>query len=639
MAKITRRPENPYLAGNFAPVSQTRALTPCPHTGTIPSDLAGGQYVRNGGNPIESKELGRDVHWFDGDGMLSGVLFRRTSPTSQQIVPEFVNQFVQTDVYLNATGNENLKRRVVPSIATLIGGSFFAICWSIVRGFILAFISRLPGSPFVIKKMSVANTAVVYHDGRALATCESGPPMRFQLPGLETVGWFNGRKAENEPIVSKESGFGGDGLLSFFKEWTTGHPKVDPVTKEFISFHASTSAPFVEYSVIPPESPASPKTPSQPKFNLPVPGIKSPKMMHDFGVSRQHTIIMDLPLSLNPFKMLAGLPVVSYDKTENSRFGVFPRHHPEKVQWFETNPCVIFHTANSWDIESEDPKEGPSVCLVACRHTSAAIVYETAALEIKETGPVPEDLYEDEQTRLYYFRFGMELPGSTLQPTIRSQWGLSAIPFEFPVLSPEREMREARYIYCCSSTRSASFTAGLGKVVKITCLAKVDVQTLIKRGEDDPPEEVKGCVDNRPMEEVLQSTDPDDPIKLFAFPDGWYAQEARFVPRLGGASEDDGWLLTYVFDESQLLASGECAENAVSELWIIDALSMKDIVARIKLPQRVPYGLHGAWFSEDEIAGQRPVDGFRSVSPKEEALKTNHGLLWHIRDFLEKRLG
>jgi len=638
MVQLTRQPQNPYIAGNFAPVNKARSLTPCHYSGSIPSDLAGGEYVRNGGNPIENKDLGREVHWFDGDGMLSGVLFRRAGKTGQEIVPEFVNQYVKTDVYLNATGNSNLIRRVVPSIATLIGGTFLAICWSIVRGFLLAFISRLPGSPFVIKKMSVANTSVLYHDGRALATCESGPPMRFQLPGLETVGWYNGRKADNEPTVTKESGFGGDGLLAFFKEWTTGHPKVDPVTKEFISFHATTAAPFVEYSVIPPESPTHSNVPAQPKFNLPVPGIMSPKMMHDFGVSRQHTIIMDLPLSLDPLKMLVGLPIVSYDKTENSRFGVFPRHNPEKVQWFETNPCVIFHAANSWDVESTDPKEGPSVCLLACRHTSAAIIYETAALEIKETGPIPDDLYEDEQTRLYYYRFGMELPGSHSRPSIRSQWGLSAIPFEFPVLSREREMREARYIYCCSSTRSASFTAGLGKVVKVTCLAKVDAGTLIKRGEANPPEDVKGCVDERSIEEVMESTDPEDPIKLFVLPKGWYGQEARFVPRTDGKTEDDGWLLTYVFDESQLLPNGECPEDAVSELWIIDAISMKEVVAKIKLPQRVPYGLHGAWFSEEEIVGQRPVSAYRGAKPKDELFQKNPGLLWHVRDYLEKAL-
>jgi len=57
---LTRRS---YLSGNFAPVTQTRPLTPCTVTGTVPRELVGGQYVRNGANPISNKDLGRDAHW------------------------------------------------------------------------------------------------------------------------------------------------------------------------------------------------------------------------------------------------------------------------------------------------------------------------------------------------------------------------------------------------------------------------------------------------------------------------------------------------------------------------------------------------------------------------------------------------
>ena len=47
--------------------------------------------------------------------------------------------------------------------------------------------------------------------------------MRIALPGLETIGWFNGKKAEGEPNGEEGSGFGGDGVLSFMREWTTAH--------------------------------------------------------------------------------------------------------------------------------------------------------------------------------------------------------------------------------------------------------------------------------------------------------------------------------------------------------------------------------------------------------------------------------
>ncbi|CAJ2499719.1 Uu.00g025720.m01.CDS01 [Anthostomella pinea] len=637
MEEHIRNP-HPYLSGNFAPIKRTRFLTACAHTGTIPTELAGGQYVRNGGNPVTNEDMGRDAHWFDGDGMLTGVLFRRTGEKGNQIQPEFVNQYILTDVFLNAKENRNLRRPLLPSIATLVSASFFTVILVVMRTIALVVLSRLPGSRRAVKKISVANTAVVYHDGRSLATCESGPPMRFQLPGLETVGWYNGRKAENEHSDDTRAGFGGEGPIGFMKEWTTGHPRVDPVTKEFISMHAVFITPYVYYSIVPPsEKVLGQGVPARPRFDVPVPGVKSPKMMHDFGVSAHHTIILDLPLSLNPMNSITGTPVVSYDPTARSRFGVFPRYNPEKIQWFETNPCVIFHTANSWETTTPAPATETCVHLLACRLTSASMVYSAGALAPPTPKPVPPEYVEEEQCRLYYYNFPLVADGSETAPTVRSQWALSAIPFEFPTLSSSHAMKAARFIYGCSTGSSSYYSAALGKASKIDYLAKIDATTLIARGTAHPPQAIKGCVDTRKLDEVMQSPDPDDPIKLFPMPEGWYAQEPRFVAREQAESEDDGWLLTYVFDESQLNADGACGDETASELWIIDARNMKDVVTRVKLPQRVPYGLHGAWFSEGDIAGQKAFENVRRVAHKDELDVSSP--LSKIRDSLERLIG
>ena len=214
-----------YLAGNFAPIHHEQPLTPCTYTGTIPQELAGGEYVRNGGNPVTNEDLGRDAHWFDGDGMLSGVSFTRLGDDQMQIQPEFVNQYVLTDVYISTKTSPFLKTPILPSIATLVNplSSLMTIILRVFRTILLVVLSNLPGSEQAIRKISVANTSILYHDGRALATCESGPPMRIALPGLETVGWFNGKRAEGEYSGEAGSGFGGDGALSFMKEWTTAH--------------------------------------------------------------------------------------------------------------------------------------------------------------------------------------------------------------------------------------------------------------------------------------------------------------------------------------------------------------------------------------------------------------------------------
>ena len=363
--------------------------------------------------------------------------------------------------------------------------------------------------------------------------------------------------------------------------------------------------------------------------------------MHDFGVSLKHTVIMDLPLSLDPLNLAKNKPVVSYDPTSKSRFGIFPRYCPDQVRWFETNPCCIFHTANSWDSIEKSPgalAEMTVVNLLACRLTSASLVYSAGDLAAPTPlKPVPAEYQEEEQCRLYYYQFALCASG---QNVIRAQWALSAMSFEFPSLRNSKSMSNARYIYGCSNS-AASFSAALGRAVKIDFLAKIDVQTLIAKGIANPPEQIKGCVDTRSVEEVLSSQDPDDPIRVFQMPKGWYAQESRFVLRDNGISEDDGWLLSYVFDESQLDDRGECLTNARSELWIIDAKNMTDVVAKVALPQRVPYGLHGNWFSEDEIRGQRPITTLRTTA----CLDVNNGdnvILWRswmwVRAWSEKFL-
>ncbi|KAM3498879.1 hypothetical protein MY10362_007825 [Beauveria mimosiformis] len=216
-----------YLQGNFAPIHKTLPLTRCDFSGHLPQELSGGQYVRNGGNPANNRDLGRDAHWFDGDGMLSGVAF--LEDPGKGTYPSFVNQYVLTDVYLSSATAPLLKTPILPSVATLVNppSSYIATTCRVARALLLVIISRLPGSRQPINKISVANTALLYHDGRALATGETGPPMRILLPSLDTVGWFRGECTDTQGELtvpasqSSQELFGGHGPLAFLREWTT----------------------------------------------------------------------------------------------------------------------------------------------------------------------------------------------------------------------------------------------------------------------------------------------------------------------------------------------------------------------------------------------------------------------------------
>jgi carotenoid cleavage dioxygenase len=74
---------------------------------------------------------------------------------------------------------------------------------------------------------------------------------------------------------------------------------------------------------------------------------------------------------------------------------------------------------------------------------------------------------------------------------------------------------------------------------------------------------------------------------LHALGPGRFCSEPVFVPREQDAGEGDGAVLTYVFDASE----------RTSFLYVFDASGIEaGPVARIRLPQRVPYGFHGNWF-------------------------------------------
>lgn len=62
--------------------------------------------------------------------------------------------------------------------------------------------------------------------------------------------------------------------------------------------------------------------------------------------------------------------------------------------------------------------------------------------------------------------------------------------------------------------------------------------------------------------------------------------EVLFVPAYEGASEDEGWLISVVYNRA----------TTKSEVLVFDAQELnKGPLARVLLPQRVPFGFHGTW--------------------------------------------
>jgi carotenoid cleavage dioxygenase-like enzyme len=273
--------------------------------------------------------------------------------------------------------------------------------------------------------------------------------------------------------------------------------------------------------------------------------------MHDFGCSRKYAILLNLPLTLSPMNLVSWKPkpMIHFDRTLPSEFILFPRNGTAPARFIDREPSMIFHTANAWDDVDSDTGE-ETVEMVACRFRSAKLVYAAGAM------PVPAEEFRagiDDVVRLHYYRFLFSNDADDPHQ-ISHCFPLSEIPCEFPTCHPQRLMGKARYIYVCSM-KEGGFDERLGGAAKVDCLVKADVLDLSRRGKRRG--KGKGsAVDKRTVMEIIRQqealpaghepTGEDAAMQVFALPEGWYAQECRFVPKQGvDLEEDDGYLVTY----------------------------------------------------------------------------------------------
>src|SRR3989441_3913069 len=171
-------------------------------------------------------------------------------------------------------------------------------------------------------------------------------------------------------------------------------------------------------------------------------------------------------------------------------------------------------------------------------------VARSGGLDLMAPRVAREELYRDENAaRLHRWR--IDLQGGRVRSEPRDD-----VPAEFPRVDERRLGRKHRYGYMAALGPDALD----GGMPVFTALRKYDL--------------VGGGIEER---------------QLGA---GTGASEPLFVPRAANADEDDGYVVTLVYDQ---------ARNA-SEFLILAASDIAgDPVARVRLPNRVPYGFHGNW--------------------------------------------
>lgn len=336
---------------------------------------------------------------------------------------------------------------------------------------------------------SLANTHIIAHAGKILALEEAHWPFEVS-PELDTVGAydFNGK----------------------LQTGMTAHPKICAETGELLFFAYGMMPPYMTYHRASADGEL---------VQSEVIEVKGATMVHDFNVTRNHVIFMDLPLVWNFENMAGGLPI-QWSDDYGARLGVMPRNGTNAdVKWYDIDPCYVYHPLNAYE-------DGDDIVVDVCRmaHSMKPGVKEVPAVLHRWTihqnsGKVSETQLDDRSV-------------------------------EFPRVPDALVGLKHRYGYM------AEFASGLPAAA---AFRKYDLQTGSSEAHDLGPGRTGG--------------------------------EPVFVPAAGATAEDDGYLLSFVYDQ---------AENK-SELVIVDASNVAaEAVARIHLPVRVPGGFHGSWIADPE---------------------------------------
>ncbi|KAI3943739.1 hypothetical protein MKW98_004244 [Papaver atlanticum] len=244
-----------------------------------------------------------------------------------------------------------------------------------------------------------SNTNLTYHHGELLALGENDKPyvLRILEDGdLQTVGVLDYGKRLEHPF--------------------TAHPKIDSFTGKMFTFGSQLTPPYCTYRVI-----------SRDGFmHDPVPiTLSEPTMMHDFAITENFAIFMDLPLKFRPKNLVIREELLAFDATKKARFGVLPRYSTDEhnMRWFELPNCFIFHTANAWE-------DGDEVVLITCRLEST----DSMSIAYLIANPFG---YKSE---LYEMRFNMK-------NGLASQKKLSVSSVEFPRVNDIYIGRKQRFVY------------------------------------------------------------------------------------------------------------------------------------------------------------------------------------------------
>jgi carotenoid cleavage dioxygenase len=270
--------------------------------------------------------------------------------------------------------------------------------------------------------------------------------------------------------------------------------------------------------------------------------LPGPRLPHDMGFTTNYAILHDLPFFHNMDVLRQHhLRVLTFHRNMPTRFGIAPRYgNGSAVRWFDCEPCYILHVSNCWE-------DGDWVIMDGCRSVN----------------PMPGA--SDDEGELAHMLAYMRLEANNYRWRFNLRTGevregdLDDLNTEFNKTNPLFHGIYSRYAY---HQRIPLLHEG-GHTLRFTGLVKYDNETG-RRWEWD-------------------------------YGTGVFGSEAVFAPKSGATRdsvEDDGYVITLATD----------SKDWSSWCLVFDAQDIEQgPIARVRMPQRVPYGFHATWVRGEDL--------------------------------------
>jgi carotenoid cleavage dioxygenase len=381
---------------------------------------------------------------------------------------------------------------------------------------------------------SEADANVLWHAGSLLALAETGLPQRFSR-ALEPEEFDGGLSQPIASHVHRDSVTGGRVLFGV----EPGTETSSPVLR--IGEWDATGA-LAHYQAV---------------------ALERATWQHDIGVTHDHVVFMESPTAYG--EDLAGDGVaVPFRWTPGAEgwIGVVDRTGDgTDVRWIRQDPCLVTHVLGAYDEEGGGGQGGAGRS-AGSAGTGGAMVMHVVRYPVPESGQP----FDHASSVVGRAGIGESLIGGGLG--VLERWRIEGTTCE----QVQIDDRMVEYVQADPLYEGARFRYGYGVEVAPTAAGSVE----------------GGDVDHLGLLKIDVARD-----EVRSWRPGEYrvASEPLFVRAVDGEGDDEGWLLTVVYD----------ATREASDIYVLDASSFgrRGPQTVIHLPAGLPFRSHGTWVGAD----------------------------------------